>query len=64
MENYIVRIYRSDRKNPHRLIGLVEQVGVEGQKAFRSLEELWEILNPRRGRRLQREEKRRTPVEA
>jgi hypothetical protein len=47
MENYIVRIYRrSDPKNPRRLIGLVEEVGVEGQRAFRNLAELWAILNP------------------
>ncbi len=46
MENYVVRIYRSDGKNPRKLIGLVEEVGVDGQRAFRNFEELWAILNP------------------
>ncbi len=51
MENYIVRIYRTDKKSSRNLIGLVEEVGVEGQRAFRNLEELWAILNPSKGRK-------------
>ncbi len=59
MENYVVRIYRSYGKNPHKLIGLVEDVGVEGQRAFRNLEELWTILNPSRGAKATKRGKRK-----
>lgn len=31
-ENYIVRICRSEKKNPHMLVGIVEEVGIEGYK--------------------------------
>jgi hypothetical protein len=31
--------------DPHTLVGVVEEVGVEGNKAFTGLEELWKILN-------------------
>lgn len=44
INNYIVRIYRYDRDNPRKLVGVVEQVGVEGKKAFHNLDELWTIL--------------------
>lgn len=42
--DYIVRIYRLDKKNPRHLVGVVEEVGVKGKKAFTNYEELWEIL--------------------
>ena len=45
MENYVLRIYRREKKDPRILIGVVEEVGVEGNKAFRNLDELWSILN-------------------
>ncbi len=45
MDNYIVRIYRREKDNPRLLVGLVEEVGVSGKKAFNSLDDLWEILN-------------------
>ena len=45
MENYIVRIYRRVENDPRILVGVVEEVGVEGNKAFTNLEELWKILN-------------------
>ena len=44
MQSYIVRVYRSEGKNPRRLIGVVEEVGVEGKHAFNSPHELWRIL--------------------
>ncbi len=46
MENYIVRIYRREKDNPRLLVGLVEEVGSAGKKAFNSIDDLWEILNP------------------
>ena len=42
--NYIVRIYRLDRKNPRHLVGVVEEVGVKEKRAFTNYDELWEIL--------------------
>jgi hypothetical protein len=43
--NYIVRIYRFEEENPKGLVGIVEEAGVDGNRAFRDLEELWEILS-------------------
>ena len=44
LANYIVRIYRLDKKSPSHLVGVVEEVGVKGKKAFTNYDELWEIL--------------------
>jgi hypothetical protein len=47
MDSYIVRIYRRGKKDPRLLVGLVEEVGCEGRKAFTTLDDLWAILmNP------------------
>ena len=43
---YLVRIHRKVDNNPRMLVGVVEEVGVEGNKAFSNLDELWTILNP------------------
>ncbi|HAM49823.1 MAG TPA: hypothetical protein DCP92_03710 [Nitrospiraceae bacterium] len=45
MDNYIVRIYRRQKDNPRVLVGLVEEVGTTGKKAFNDIDDLWEILN-------------------
>ncbi len=45
MCSYIVRIYRFKKNNPRHLVGIVEEVGVDGRRAFSNLEELWELLN-------------------
>lgn len=50
MENYIIRIYRQDRKKPRLLVGTIEEVGQEGKKAFTNYDELWDILNPPAGK--------------
>ena len=42
--NYIVRIYRFEKDNSKSLVGVVEEVGVEGKKAFNNYDELWGIL--------------------
>ena len=44
LANYIVRIYRLDKKNPRHLVGVVEEVGVKGKKAFTNYDELWDII--------------------
>ncbi|MBI5182102.1 MAG: hypothetical protein HZA06_04210 [Nitrospirae bacterium] len=50
METHVVRIYRYEKNNPKRLVGIVETIGEEGEakKAFTNLDELWKILNPAR----------------
>jgi hypothetical protein len=42
--DYIIRIYRFDRKRPRSVVGIVEEVGIKEKKAFSTLGELWEIL--------------------
>jgi hypothetical protein len=51
--SYIVRIYRFQKNKPHTLLGVVEEVGKQGKKAFTHYDELWEILNSARGLRFQ-----------
>ena len=46
MNSYLVRIYRKEENNPRLLVGVVEEVGGNGKKAFNNLYELWDILNP------------------
>jgi hypothetical protein len=46
MESYIVRIYRVDQTKPRAIVGVVEEAGKEGKKAFMNYDELWDILNP------------------
>jgi hypothetical protein len=47
--DYIVRIYRFDKKNPRHLVGVVEEIGIKGKKAFTNYDELWEILSSSKG---------------
>ena len=49
MKNYIVRIYRHEKDNPRKIVGVVEEPEIEGKKAFTNLDELWGILNPVKG---------------
>jgi len=46
MESYLVRIYRKAVNNPRMLVGVVEEPGANGKKAFQNLYELWDIINP------------------
>ena len=46
MNCYIVRIYRQEAKHPRKFVGVVEEVGAEGKRAFTNYDELWEILKP------------------
>ena len=50
MESYLVRIYRREEDNPRLLVGVVEEPGANGKRAFSNLYELWDILNPLRQR--------------
>jgi hypothetical protein len=50
MDSYVIRIYRRDENDPRILVGVVEEVGVEGNRAFGNLDELWFILNSSRAK--------------
>jgi len=43
--SYIIHIYRFKKNNPRALVGVVEEVGAKGKKAFTNYDELWEILS-------------------
>jgi len=45
LATYIVRLYRFQKNKPRRLMGVVEEVGAKGKKAFTNYDELWDILN-------------------
>ncbi len=42
--DFIIRIYRFNKKRPRSLVGIVEEVGVKGRRAFTTIEELWALL--------------------
>ncbi|MEW6587452.1 MAG: hypothetical protein AB1442_17820 [Nitrospirota bacterium] len=44
VQNYIIRIYRYKKDDPRILVGVAEEVGVEGMRAFTNLDGLWDIL--------------------
>lgn len=45
VDNYIIRIYRCEKDNPRKFVGMVETVGKNEKRAFTNYDELWEILN-------------------
>ena len=45
LATYIISIYRLRKNKPRVILGVVEQVGVKGRKAFTDCNELWEILS-------------------
>jgi len=47
--SYIIHIYRFKKDNPRSLVGVVEEVGVKGKKAFTNYDELWDILSSSKG---------------
>jgi hypothetical protein len=42
---FIVRIYRFPSDTQEEMVGVVETVGVEEEKGFNGIDELWAILN-------------------
>ncbi len=49
MDSYVVRIYRRNSGSPQNLVGLVELVEIDEEKAFTNFEELRAILDRRQG---------------
>jgi hypothetical protein len=45
LKDYILRIYRREKNDPQIVVGVVEEIGVEGNTAFSSIDELLSILN-------------------
>jgi hypothetical protein len=43
-KSFIVRIYRFAKDRPEGTVGVVETVGVDGEKGFTGIDELWAIL--------------------
>jgi hypothetical protein len=52
LATYIIRLYRFQKNKPRSLVGVVEEIGVKGKKAFTNYHELWDILNPSKGRKM------------
>ena len=50
MDSYVVRIYRQEKNNPRKLVGVVEEIGVKGKRAFVNIDDLWEILSESKDR--------------
>jgi hypothetical protein len=59
LASYMVRVYRFGKNQPHNLVGVVEEAGVKGKKAFTSLSELWSIINSSRAVRNDRKTERK-----
>ena len=55
-DDYIIRIYRRDRRNPRMVVGTVEQVGEKLKMGFTDFEELREIMGVPRGQTPRRQE--------
>ncbi len=45
MERYVIRIYHRDPKDPKRIIGSVEAVGMKKRRGFLGPDSLWRILS-------------------
>jgi len=47
MDSYIVRVYRRLETEPCSVLGIIESVEQQEKHVFRSLDELWAVLNAR-----------------
>lgn len=45
MDSYIVRVYRRPNAESRSLLGVIESVEQQEKHVFRSLDELWDVLN-------------------
>jgi hypothetical protein len=48
-QTFVVRLYRSSPEGHGPVAGMVERVGSEVQQPFRSMKDLWEIINQAAG---------------
>jgi len=49
VDYYFVRVYRQEKDKPRKLVGVVEEVGVKGKRAFTNVDDLWEIFSAPKG---------------
>ncbi len=61
MKDYLIRINRRKKNNPRILVGMVEEVGVAGSRAFSNLDELWSILNSSRAETTKTKKRNKIP---
>jgi hypothetical protein len=59
---YIVRLYRFKKNRPRSLMGVVEEVGIKGRKAFSNYDDLWDILNASKSVKCYRETEGRRKI--
>jgi hypothetical protein len=45
-ESYIVRVYRREAEDGRSLVGTIEIVETQEEKAFKNLDDLWGIIGP------------------
>lgn len=45
MENYAIRIYHRQESELHSLVGVVECIDRGEKHVFRTIDELWDVLN-------------------
>jgi hypothetical protein len=45
LKSYMVRVYREGLSERRKLVGIVEEVGIKGNRAFTNLDELWDIFS-------------------
>jgi hypothetical protein len=64
MENYIVRIYRRDATDPHKVAGVFESVEQETENTFTNLKSLISMLATERTQHGSADEDSPTPVRA
>jgi hypothetical protein len=44
MNTYVIRVYRYAPANPRAIVGVVETIGIEGNRAFTNYDDLWKII--------------------
>ncbi len=57
LDSYVIRIYRRNSEDPQQVVGLVEIISSEEKKAFRTFDELREILQPENIKGVKKKEK-------
>jgi hypothetical protein len=45
MKTFIVHIYCCEKNNPRSFVGVSEEVGSEGKRAFTTIDDFWKILS-------------------
>ena len=59
---FILRLYRFRKNRPRGPMGVVEEVGVKGRRAFNHYDELWDILNASKSVKSYRETRTRKKI--